>query len=89
MDLKQWSAKNKCELSVDRDDVLQIEVIRESGEIALMVSGNNGSEPYSGNDLQSGIFTVAVSEADEYVVRIAGKDATGKIMAKNLGAEAK
>lgn len=89
MDFKEWSAKNKCELSLNRDDVLQIEVARESGEIALMVSGKNGSEPYTGNDLESGIFTVAVSETDEYVIRIAGEDATGKITVKDLGSEVK
>lgn len=89
MDFKEWSAKNKCELSLTRDDVLQIEVSRESGEIALMVSGKNGSEPYTGNDLESGIFTVAVSETDEYVIRITGKDATGKITVKNLESEVK
>lgn len=89
MDFKEWSAKNKCELSLNRDDVLQIEVARESGEIALMVSGKNGGEPYTGNDLESGIFTVAVSETDEYVIRIAGEDATGKITVKDLGSEVK
>lgn len=89
MDFKEWSAKNKCELSLNRDDVLQIEVARESGEITLTVSGKNGSEPYTGNDLESGIFTVAVSETDEYMIRITGKDATGKVTVKNLGSGVK
>lgn len=89
MDFKEWSTKNKCELSLNRGDVLQIEVVRESGEITLTISGKNGSEPYTGNDLESGIFTVAVSETDEYVIRITSKDATGKITVKNLGNEVK
>lgn len=89
MDFEEWSAQNKCEMSLNRDEVLQFEITRESGDIALMVSGQNGSEPYAGNDLESGIFTVAVSETDEYVIRISGKDATGKITVKNLGSEVK
>lgn len=85
VDFKDWSAKNKCELSLYRDDVLQVEIARKSGEIALTVSGKNGSEPYTGNNLKSGIFTLSISETDEYVIRITGKDAAGKIIVKNLG----
>ncbi|HPO78104.1 MAG TPA: hypothetical protein PLI23_13155 [Thermoclostridium caenicola] len=82
MDFKKWSSKSKCELSLNKGDVLQIEVFREDGEIALMVSGNSGSEPYTGNNLKSGLFTVTVSETDKYDIQITGKDATGKVMVK-------
>ena len=85
MDFKEWSSKNKCELSLNKGDVLQFEVFREDGEIALRVSGKKGSEPYTGNNLKSGLFTVTVSETDNYVIRITGKDATGKVMAKKVG----
>lgn len=89
MDFKEWSSKNKCELSLNKGDVLQIEVVREGGKIALMVSGKNGSEPYTGNNLESGVFTVTVSETDKYAIRITGKNATGKVMVKNVGSIAK
>ena len=45
MDFKEWSARNKCELSLNRGDVLQIEVDREGGEIALAVSGKKAVNP--------------------------------------------
>jgi len=32
-----------------------------------MVSGKNGSEPYTGNNLRSGLFTVTVSETDYFL----------------------
>lgn len=85
MIFSNFSAKSKCELSLNKRDVVQFDVEREGGEIAFTVNGKNGSEPYSGNDLQSGIFTVTVSETDVYVFRITGKAATGKITVKNLG----
>ena len=85
MELKEFSARNKCELSLKKGDELQIEISREEGKIALTISGKNGSEPYTGKDLQSGIFTVAVSERDEYVFAITGDKATGKVAVKNLG----
>ena len=47
MDFKEWSSKNKCGLSLKKGDVLQIEVAHEAGKIALSVSGENGSEPYT------------------------------------------
>ncbi|HPD00954.1 MAG TPA: hypothetical protein PLA01_06345 [Acetivibrio sp.] len=84
MDFKEWNSKSKCELSLNKGDVLQIEVDREYGEIALTVSGKNGSEPYTGNNLKSGLFTVTVSETDKYDIRITGKDATGKVTVKNV-----
>jgi hypothetical protein len=89
MDFKEWSSSNKCELSLNKGDVLQIETVHEQGEIALTISGKNGSEPYTGNNLKTGVFTVKVSETDKYVIRITGRNATGKIMVKNVGSAAK
>ena len=62
MDFKDWSSNNKCELSLNKGDVLQIEIDREDGKISLRISGKNGSEPYEGNNLESGLFTVKVPE---------------------------
>jgi hypothetical protein len=82
MDFKQWSSKNKCELSLKEGDVLQIEVEHEDGEIDLMIIGKKGNEPYEGNNLKSTTFTVTVSETDKYDIRITGKKATGKVTVK-------
>jgi len=84
MEFQEWSAKNKCELFLNKGDEVKIEVVSEDGEIAFSVNGRNGSEPYRGNDLSSGMFTITVSETDDYVFAITGKDATGKITVKNL-----
>lgn len=89
MEFKEWSEKNKCELALNSGDVVQFEVARENGEIALSVSGKKGSEPYTGTNVKSGIFTVTVSETDEYLIRIAGKDATGKVMVKIVESKGK
>lgn len=84
MDFKAWSSTNKCELSLNKEEVLQVEVIRESGDIALEIRGKMGSEPYQGNHLTSGMFTVTVHEKDQYVIRISGKNATGKVTVKKV-----
>jgi len=85
MDLKDWTSKNKCELFLNKGDELQIQVAHESGQIDLAVTGKNGSEPYTGNDLKSCLFTVKVSETDNYRIWIIGNGATGKVIAKNVG----
>lgn len=82
MDLKDFNSRNKCELSLTEGDVVQVEVEREGGEFALKLSGRKGSEPYAGKGLESGSFTVTVSETDDYVFGITGKNATGKITVK-------
>ncbi|HHU05313.1 MAG TPA: hypothetical protein GXZ65_02370 [Clostridiales bacterium] len=85
MDFKEWSSNNKCRLSLNKGDSLQIEIDRKDGEIALTVSGKSGSEPYTGKSLKTGIFTVTVSETDDYEIIVAGENATGKVTVKNLG----
>lgn len=85
MDFKEWSSRSKYELSLNKGEVLQLDVTHEAGEINLKIRGKNGSEPYTGNELESGVFTVTVSEKDEYMILITGNEATGKIIVKNVG----
>ncbi len=85
MELKEFSEKSKCELSLKKNDELQIEVSRKGGKIGLTITGKNGSEPYGGNNLRTGIFTVTVSEEDDYVISITADNATGSLRVKNLG----
>ncbi|MGI6641030.1 MAG: hypothetical protein ACOX48_06105 [Limnochordia bacterium] len=85
MNPSKFTGAHKCQLSLSAGDVLQIEVVRKSGKMALVISGVNGSEPYAGSDLPSRTFTVGIAETDEYVFRISGEAATGKIAVKNLG----
>lgn len=82
MDFKEWNGKNKCELSAKMGNVFQIEVALKSGEVSLAFSGKNGSKPYTGNNLESGIFTITVSESDDYVISVGGEAATGRISVK-------
>lgn len=81
-DFKEWSASENCEISLNEGDVLHFEVLREEGEIELDLSGKNGSEPYSGNGVNLGYFTVTIQETDIYTLKIAGKNATGNITVK-------
>jgi len=84
MDMKEFNSENKCELSLSRGDEVQVEFEHEDGRIIFSVNGKNGSEPYSGNCEESVKFTITVSESDDYVFKVKGEGATGKITVKNL-----
>lgn len=69
----EWSAKEECKLILEKEDELQIELSRGEGKLALAVCGKNGAEPYTGNDLKPGRFTVTVPEPGEYLIKIKGE----------------
>lgn len=84
-ELKAFSSFQKCDLVLESGCEVQVETGREEGVFSLVVQGKRGSQPYTGNNLQTGVFTFTVSEADTYVFIISGNNATGKIIIKNLG----
>ncbi|MHC1696409.1 MAG: hypothetical protein AB9835_14320 [Eubacteriales bacterium] len=71
-------------MSLNKGDEIQVEVVRESGDVSLSIRERDGGEVYSGNGLESGTFTVSVSGTGEYIVQINGHKATGRILLKKL-----
>ncbi len=84
LSLNEWNGKDKCEMTMKKDEVIQVEIFRENGKISMSILGKSGSLPYTGNNLESGTFTVAVQESDDYMIRINGINATGSIILTNL-----
>lgn len=82
-----YDLRDKCELTLNKGDVVQVDVRREGGTIGLTVKGKKGNEPYTGNDLTSGVFTFRISETDDYLFWFKGTSATGKVIIKNLGSD--
>ena len=85
MAFSQWSGKNRQELSLEAGDELQVEALWEQGELSLGITGQNGGEAYQGKILATGLFTVKVAEGGTYEVHIAGSQATGSVLIRNLG----
>ncbi|MGI5854404.1 MAG: hypothetical protein ACOX8I_08800 [Bacillota bacterium] len=80
----EWSGQNKCELSLDKDDELQVVIACESGNVALEIRSKSGVKAYTGIDLQNCSFTVQVPESNEYVITIIGKRASGSISVEKI-----
>lgn len=79
-----WSKENKCELSLNKNDEILVEVACERGSVALDIRNKLDVEAYSGNGLDKAKFTVKAPEEGEYVISIKGSSATGSINIKNL-----
>lgn len=84
VEMKEYNSTETCKLSLNEDDIIQVQVEHEEGIIYLTVRGSNGSEPYTGNDLATGIFTFRVTETSEHTFSFRGNFATGKILIKKL-----
>lgn len=84
IDFFKWSEQNKCEISLEKNDELSVEIACDSGCIALEIYDKNGTRAYTGNGLEAGNFIVEVPEAGEYVISIKGDKASGSIHIKKL-----
>jgi hypothetical protein len=80
----EWSGQNKCELSLNKDDELQVVIACESGSVALEIRSKSGIKAYTGIGLQNCSFTVRVPETNEYVITIMGERASGSIRVEKI-----
>lgn len=80
-----WSGKEQCRLTLDKNEEIQVEITRESGEIRLSIKDKDGTEIYSGNNPEINFFTLTVPDAGEYLIEITGKSANGEVLLKNIG----
>lgn len=82
--MSKCNSENKYQLYLSEGDIIKVDVKHTEGIMALTVYGESGSEPYTGNDLRTGVFTFRVSETDNYLFRFKGSSATGTVIIKNL-----
>ena len=81
---QDWSAQDKCEMKLEKGEAILVEIVRESGDLAMTIRGDNGSEPYTGQYLETGSFLLNVSESDNYVIHLEGEHACGEIVLKRV-----
>lgn len=84
MEFKSWGSVDKCDIHLKEGDTVRVDTLYISGEISLSIKGTGGTEPYTGNDLRSGMFTVTVSEEDDYSIELRGKNASGSISVQKI-----
>lgn len=77
--MKAWDGEDTVKLTLNAGDTVRVEIQCESGDMAMEISGQKGSTPYSGNALSAMAFTVTVEETDTYTVTLKGNKATGSV----------
>lgn len=64
-------------LELEKGDVLQADIVSDSGKVSVVVQ-KDGSEPlYEGDGLPTGAFEIAIDESGTYEVAVTGERARG------------
>ncbi len=79
IDYNEWSDIDTCSLELNKGDVIDVEISHQSGKIGLSIIGLSGNEAYAGNDMSPCSFSVTINEADKYIIKINGNNASGHI----------
>jgi len=83
IEFSSWSNESKVELDLLKEDVLQVSIKHDSGQIALRIFRLDGLEAYTGQGLGSCFFTVGIPEQGRYVILVQGKKASGRVEIKS------
>lgn len=77
LDYRQFSTSIRQELELKAGDVLEGEVVRESGSVSAYVIPSEGSPIFQERDLNTGAFRVEVPADGTYEVYVSGCQAAG------------
>ena len=84
LEFDRWSGESTHQLSLKKGDELKVDLICESGKLALTIRGESGTEAYTGNSLSTGMFTVKAPLEDSYIITVTGKKLCGSLDITNL-----
>ncbi len=68
-------------LTLEKDDVIDFEVVNETGKLSIVVQKDKDRPVYTGNKLPTGSFSVTVPESGKYKVSVTGDNAKGSVSA--------
>lgn len=66
-------------LNLSKDDVLSVEYQIDQGQVDLTIGMEKEKAIYTGNEIDSGKFSVVVPEDGEYIISVKAKNAKGTI----------
>ena len=66
-------------LKLTEGDMIETEIIRDEGEVSVVI-GQSGQKPiYQGNQLSTGTFQLVIEESGTYQIKVTGKKAKGSV----------
>ena len=78
----EYSVMNTTEshtLKLTEGDMIETEIIRDEGEVSVVI-GQSGQKPiYQGNQLSTSTFQLVIEESGTYQIKVTGKKARGSV----------
>ena len=79
LEIERMNGTDQHALSLQKGDVLHVELAPTAGSLRLKVTCPDGTALYEGNGAQVSAFTLTAPETGEYLVAVEGKNARGML----------
>jgi hypothetical protein len=70
---------DSAELQLSAGDVVDVEIVANSGKVDVLVKHSDGTEIYRGNDATTGSFKLDIAKAGTYQFSVSGDNANGSV----------
>lgn len=82
LDFTVLNCTKSHEMELEEGSKIDVSINKESGNIAILISGTDENIIYKSDDAESWEFTVTVPKTDTYTLDVTGKDAKGSVCFK-------
>lgn len=79
LEIERMNGTDQHALSLQKGDVLHVELETAAGSLRLKVTCPDGTALYEGNGAQVSTFTLTAPETGEYLIAVEGKNAQGML----------
>ena len=75
------------ELRLAERDILQVDLVVDTGNLAVVIEGPDGNVFYEDDDAETETFELEITEGGRYAVSVTGTDTRGSVSFKKAAAE--
>jgi hypothetical protein len=79
IEYKVLNKTDSAEMQLSRGDVVDVEIVSNSGKVDVQVMHSDGTEIYRGNDAKTGSFKLNITNAGFYTISVSGDNANGSV----------
>lgn len=70
---------DSAELQLSEGDVVNVDIVSNSGKVDVMAKHSDGTEIYRGNNAITGSFKLEITRAGTYTFTVSGDNANGSV----------
>lgn len=79
MEYSVFNSSDAQELELEKEDVIDVEVVSDAGEVSITIQKEDEEPVYEGHDVPTGAFQVKVKDGGTYTVTVTGEHAEGSV----------